>query len=325
MRALRACVGVIAAGAWLSAVPVPAAPEEGVGEAPTSARDSSDQEPRYVGQAVCRACHPVEAAHWEPTLHGRIFSGNPRAGLETRGCEGCHGPGSHHLREPDHPDFIVAFSRASGAPVERMNAMCLECHAGGARIYWTGSVHDNQALGCSDCHNPMGRQSASGLQVRESVSDTCFACHPQQRAEFRKRSHMPLLEGKISCADCHQPHGSPTDPLIRADTLNQLCYRCHADKRGPFLWEHAPVVESCLTCHLPHGSNHEALLVTIPPFLCQRCHAQPGGFGHPNDLLTSGNLIGGVRPDERILNRGCVNCHVQIHGSNHPSGARFHR
>jgi hypothetical protein len=23
--------------------------------------------------------------------------------------------------------------------------------------------------------------------------------------------------------------------------------------------------------------------------------------------------------------RGCVNCHAQIHGSNHPSGSRFHR
>ena len=80
-----------------------------------------------------------------------------------------------------------------------------------------------------------------------------------------------------------------------------------------------------LTCHLPHGSNHARLLSASLPFLCQQCHSQMGSYGHPNDMLTSGSLAGGARPDIRLLNRGCVNCHVQIHGSNHPSGARFHR
>jgi DmsE family decaheme c-type cytochrome len=171
----------------------------------------------------------------------------------------------------------------------------------------------------------MTEQSPRRLLAKQSVSQTCFSCHPEQRAQFRKRSHMPLLEGKIACSDCHAPHGSVTDPLLRADSVNQLCYQCHAEKRGPFLWEHAPVVENCLNCHQPHGSNHEGLLVSPAPFLCNQCHAQLGGFSHPNDLLTGGNLAFGAQPDERILNRGCVNCHVQIHGSNHPSGARFHR
>ena len=157
------------------------------------------------------------------------------------------------------------------------------------------------------------------------LNETCFTCHPKQRHEFRKRSHMPLLEGKIACSDCHQPHGSSTASLLRADSVNQLCNSCHAEKRGPFLWEHAPVVESCLNCHHPHGSNHEELLLAPVPFLCNRCHGQIASFSHPNDLLVRGNLADGALPDERILNRGCVNCHAQIHGSNHPSGPRLHR
>ena len=136
---------------------------------------------------------------------------------------------------------------------------------------------------------------------------------------------MPLHEGKIACTDCHNPHGSATEPLLRADSVNQLCYQCHAEKRGPFLWEHAPVVDSCLNCHLPHGSNHESLLRASSPFLCESCHAQGGGWGHPSDLITRGNLAGEAFPDPRAIGRGCVTCHVQIHGSNHPSGARFHR
>ena len=309
------------------------------GAAPLSAREPSPQPgaargargearedpPTYVGEDVCAGCHRQEAAHWNDTVHADVFhragSGEPGA----RDCEACHGPGSAHASDPLAPANIVAFTRGSAEPVAEQNEVCLECHTAGARVHWRGSAHQVEGLGCSDCHNPMSRTSAQGLLREPTVSRTCFSCHPAQRADFRKRSHMPLLEGKLSCADCHQPHGSITDPLLRADSVNHLCTGCHPEKRGPFLWEHAPVSESCLNCHLPHGSNRDALLVMSPPFLCQECHAQLGVVNPPGALLSRANLAGGPRPDERLVNRGCVNCHAQIHGSNHPSGARFHR
>jgi DmsE family decaheme c-type cytochrome len=324
-RAAAAALGMLLAGMHPAAAATEAHPAEPGGVAQPAAQGADAPLPGdYVGVARCRPCHQKEQEHWDATIHGRLFGHAPRTPLESRGCESCHGPGGRHVVDPS-PGTIVAFTRTSSSSADEMNCMCLQCHPGGARIYWKGSTHESQGLACSDCHNPMGRQSVWGLEARASASQTCFPCHPQQRVDFAKRSHMPLLEGKISCVDCHEPHGSATDPLIRSDDVNQLCTGCHADKRGPFLWEHAPVVESCLNCHRPHGSNHAALLVSIPPFLCQQCHGQPGGFGHPNDLLSRANLAGGPRPDERLLDRGCVNCHVQIHGSNHPSGARFHR
>jgi DmsE family decaheme c-type cytochrome len=133
---------------------------------------------------------------------------------------------------------------------------------------------------------------------------------------------MPLHEGKMSCSDCHNPHGTTTRPLLKADSVNQLCYGCHQEKRGPFLWEHAPVRQNCLNCHEAHGSNNDTLLTVARPFLCQQCHSQ---ILHPNDLLTRANLPRGAVPDPRAMNRGCVNCHAQVHGSNHPSGVRMHR
>jgi len=296
-------------------------PDPRVQDTPRDATSAGD----YAGVEVCRACHQRENQHWGQTLHGRLFGEAPRTPLEARGCESCHGPGARHPADPSNPNLIVSFTRSSPDSVDRMNGMCLQCHSGGARIFWNGSIHQSQGLACSDCHNPMAQQSVWGLEARVNASNTCFKCHPQQRTDFSRRSHMPLLEGKISCVDCHAPHGSYTDPLLKADSVNQLCYQCHADKRGPFIWEHPPVMTNCLNCHRPHGSNNLALLVSIPPFLCQRCHAQTGGFGHPNDLLTSANLAGSDSADTRLLNRGCVNCHAQIHGSNHPSGARFHR
>mgnify|MGYP001167386844 CR=1 FL=1 len=275
----------------------------------------------YVGQAQCETCHRLETSHFIHTTHSRLFASNPRNELEARGCESCHGPGSAHAQNPSSKN-IIAFTREGGLPPAEQNKACLQCHTGGERMFWHGSVHEMQDLACSDCHNPMANVSATRLERGKSINDTCFSCHQDKRAEFRKRSHMPLLEGKLSCVDCHNPHGSTTDPLLRADSVNQLCYQCHAEKRGPFLWEHAPVRENCLNCHNPHGSNHDKLLVTARPFLCQQCHTS---VRHPNDLLTGGNLADGNAASVRLMSRACLSCHTQIHGSNHPSGVRFHR
>ena len=282
----------------------------------------------YKGEATCRACHALETEHWGDTIHAQVFRKNPRTALERRSCEACHGPGSAHMKSPEDPSKILGFTRESGREIAEMNAACLQCHQSGPRVHWLGSIHESEDLACSDCHNPMTRTSTRGLLRESTIRATCFTCHPAQRAEFRKRSHMPLHEGRIECTDCHQPHGSVTDPLLAAESNFQLCTGCHADKRGPFLWEHAPVVESCANCHLPHGSNRDFLLSSSPPFLCQQCHAQIGAQSHVTQLLTAGNRAGALPQaarDPRLLGRGCVNCHVQIHGSNHPSGARFHR
>ena len=195
-------------------------------------------------------------------------------------------------------------------------------HQGGERIHWHSSAHESQDVACGDCHNPMANVSDSGLLAKGSINEACFSCHKEQRAQFRKRSHMPLSEGKIVCTDCHNPHGSITDGLLKTDSVNETCYQCHAEKRGPFLFEHAPVRDNCLNCHTPHGSNHEKLLVTARPILCQQCHSS---IGHMNDLLTRGSLASGRLPDARVIGRSCQNCHTQIHGSNHPSGVEFHR
>ena len=291
----------------------------------------------YVGEERCIACHNVENDQFVHTTHAKVFRQNPKNALERQGCEACHGPGSRHANE-NYMDksLIISFTREATKPGEKegstkdhagrsaddINQVCMQCHEGSQRIYWQASAHQGSGVACTDCHNPMAKFSQTGLLKKESISETCYTCHQQQRAEFRKRSHMPLPEGKMSCEDCHNPHGSATKPLLKADTVNQLCYNCHQEKRGPFLWEHAPVRESCLNCHSPHGSNQEKLLVAARPFLCQQCHTHTT---HQNNLLTQANTANGGLPDERVIGRGCSTCHAQIHGSNHPSGARLHR
>jgi DmsE family decaheme c-type cytochrome len=143
-----------------------------------------------------------------------------------------------------------------------------------------------------------------------------------------KPSHHPLREEKMQCTNCHNPHGTQTAKLISANSVNDKCYECHAEKRGPFLWEHPPVHENCLNCHDPHGSPHEPLLLVKKPLLCQRCHSD--AF-HPRQLLaipqgSNGKPSTSVYQQPAMLQyRACTNCHVMIHGSNSPSGKFFHR
>jgi DmsE family decaheme c-type cytochrome len=287
---------------------------------PPPAENADDR--TYVGQKTCEGCHGQEAANWAHTIHAAVFTLNPRDSIEAQGCEACHGPGSAHVKNPSDLSTIISFSHKSLTPIPQQNAQCLSCHQGGQRIFWHGSIHENNNLACSDCHNPMSNFASHGLTARESINQTCFSCHKIQRTEFNKRSHMPLLEGKITCVDCHNPHGSTTAPLLKADSVNEVCYGCHAEKRGPFLFEHAPVRESCLNCHNPHGSDFEALLTTPRPMLCQQCHAQDG---HPAILQTRGNMVLGPAPNPMLISTSCQTCHVNIHGSNDPSGSRFER
>jgi DmsE family decaheme c-type cytochrome len=281
----------------------------------------------YVGEKVCLECHEHADTHYSHTLHAKVFRNNPRSPQEAEVCEACHGPGSRHAQETWDKRLIIGFTRNWETPVAVQNAQCLSCHQGGQRLHWVGSTHDTNKVACSDCHNPMVKGSLTGALKNQTIDETCYSCHPKQRSEFLKRSHMPLSEGKMSCADCHNPHGSRTRPMLKADSLNETCYACHAEKRGPFLWEHAPVRENCANCHSPHGSNHDKLLVTARPLLCQQCHNplfHPTTFYNASQTAGSALLPGGAQ-SARVIGRSCQNCHTQVHGSNNPSGARWQR
>ena len=91
------------------------------------------------------------------------------------------------------------------------------------------------------------------------------------------------------------------------------CIACHTDKRALFLFEHAAGRESCVSCHDPHGSNNHAMLVARTPMLAQRCHI---GTRRPSTIYDGAAI---QARSIRIIGRGVVNCHQNIHGSN-PSG-----
>ena len=145
-------------------------------------------------------------------------------------------------------------------------------------------------------------------------------CHPAVRARMNRVSHHPVREGAMQCSSCHDVHGS-NPKLVAADWVNETCYQCHAEKRGPFLWEHQPVREDCTLCHRPHGSVHASLLKNRAPWLCQQCHLAPQ---HPSTAYSGTGLPGATIPSgaQQMLGKAGLNSHSEVHGSNHPSGPR---
>jgi len=276
---------------------------------------ASAQTGDYIGQDTCVGCHDTEGNSLRQTLHGKAQ--NPRTPAAAQGCETCHGPGKAHLDDPSKPDSIRRFG--SIKPREASET-CLSCHTRANHTQWKGSMHDVRNLSCTTCHSVHSPKSDKSQLKTATITTTCVACHTTEVAKLQRLGHMPVREGKMECISCHNPHGTTNARMLRTGNwINEACTGCHAEKRGPFLWDHAPVREGCNTCHDPHGSNNDRMLVAKLPMLCQRCHIRTK---HPSTIYDGTKLDA---RSNRLIGRGCVNCHAQIHGSNSPAGNTFLR
>jgi len=274
----------------------------------------------YVGSEVCKTCHSDVWFNFYKNPHYKsIAAGNLPP--EKTGCEGCHGPGKAHVEAGGGKTTIPrAFSLM---PSKRILETCLTCHSKDlSRANIRRSSHTLGDVVCSNCHSVHKAATPKFLLARKQV-DLCYTCHANVRAQFDMPSKHRVNEGFMQCSDCHNPHGTfaPTwrtgirPRMVEQYTNEETCLRCHADKRGPFVFEHPPVkVEGCEGCHVPHGSMNARLLTRPVVFtVCLECHNGAGNFGRQGD---------GVKTQSGSHNmfdpkyRNCTTCHVRIHGSN---------
>lgn len=279
------------------------------------------------GVQSCISCHGSDDEILA-TPHAVVSDPSSPFGEGMHDCETCHGPSKAHLtREEDGTRAAVDFVFDSSTPAKEQNSVCTGCHEDASLFHWPGGTHDIEAVSCVNCHDIHAvNDPVLAVQTQPQV---CFECHQEQRAQFLRQSRHPVQAatamfshtGLLSCTDCHTPHGSSGPAMLKRNTLNETCYDCHAETRGPFLWEHAPVREDCSNCHTPHGSNYENLLTARQPWMCQQCHA---ATFHPSGVY-SGTGIPPAGANQNMLGKQCLSCHSQIHGSNHPSGIRLTR
>lgn len=316
LRAFRAALfAVVCVSLCLTSVAVAA-------QASKSAKDMV-----LIGDAVCTKCHdesedyPVLAI--AKTRHGVITdSRNPR-------CTSCHGDSTEHAkkgsdRKRPKPDITYRDTQTavpigeriehdlgySLTPIAERNEACLACHKGGKRMHWQGSTHDARNVACTSCHQI--HTGHDRVRDKRAQSELCFSCHKQQRIQVNRPSRHPLREGKMGCSDCHNVHGSIFPKQLVRDNVNDTCYQCHMEKRGPFVRTHQPVQEDCSICHNPHGSISANLLKARSPWICQQCHEPNSHRGRLGDIFGNGTRANAAA-------RGCLNCHTNIHGTNNPA------
>ncbi len=270
-----------------------------------------------TGSETCAECH---SDHYEQmkgdSKHGQ--ASDPHSPFSNEGCETCHGPGGNHVLKEGKA--AISFVK-DPAPAHIRNAMCLNCHQGEGRTEWHTSIHEAEDMACNDCHSV---HKPDRVLERTTQTEVCYACHKVRQAQSFRAFRHPIREAKVICSDCHNPHGSSGEASLNQYTINENCYTCHAEKRGPFLFEHSPATEDCSLCHQVHGSNHPAMLVRQAPQLCQACHSNVSGDGSGHtrflqDFQNSGNRA------RFVVGQNCTNCHSKVHGSNHPSGTALQR
>ena len=279
----------------------------------------------YVGSEQCGLCHIEIYKNFYKNPHYKSIASGKETPANT-GCEGCHGPGSNHVESGGGVATIKAFSQM--APSQVLDT-CLGCHSKDiSRANVRRSAHTEADVVCTNCHSIHNSPTPKFLLAKKQT-EVCYGCHAPIRAQFNMPVKHRVNEGVVQCTDCHNPPGNfaPSwrngggGELVAASHDNEEpCLKCHVDKRGPFVFEHASVrVEGCNACHVPHGSTNAKLLKRPVVFtVCLECHNGAGAFGRENIGVfaqsASHNLL-----DPKY--RQCTLCHVKIHGSN--SDARF--
>ncbi len=269
----------------------------------------------FAGSIVCQGCHEDIFNAFQKNPH-QLVETDKKRGFEEKACESCHGPGSKHTESMSAAD-IRNPAKLKPADTDRI---CLSCHLNQAtHVGRINSSHVRNQVSCVSCHS-IHKNGPHGLVARKAkdINAQCSTCHTDVWANFQRPFHHKLPEGAMSCVDCHNPHGTFLQRSVQTANANEPgCYKCHGDKRGPFVFEHAPVkTEGCQTCHQMHGSvNPMSLTRSQVRFVCLECHSnlpQPTAAGNAG--------LGTVPPALHDLRnprfQNCTLCHQKVHGSN---------
>jgi DmsE family decaheme c-type cytochrome len=278
----------------VTSVAVASAKAQGKDGAVPVAADSS----QFIGSDQCLACHEAAGKSIDKGPHWKAKTAHAQS------CEACHGPGKAHMEGGGDKSKIISFKTMKPNEV---TLQCLKCHENNQdHQAFESSLHNRAGVTCTSCHSIHAAKVTEKLLVQKDPG-LCYSCHGTVQSAFMKPFHHRVNEGLVKCSDCHNLHGGNTEHQLRSTgAQDAVCFKCHTEKRGPFVFEHAPVkTEGCTACHTPHGSSNARLLTRARVnSLCLTCHSALATG------MSSGNHY------QNAARQSCVGCHSQIHGSN---------
>jgi DmsE family decaheme c-type cytochrome len=201
----------------------------------------------YAGAEACAGCHEDISQAFARNPHFSLDKNKRWAG---KACEACHGPGAKHADSTSADDIVNPLRLTAS----KADAICLSCHRNQpTQVGRLESGHARSAIACTSCHDmhkPGAESSFARLKRNDRITQLCSGCHRDIAAAFLKPHHHKVPEGAMTCTSCHNPHGSFMSRNLRMASTGAEpgCLNCHSDKRGPFVYDHAPVRnEPCTT------------------------------------------------------------------------------
>ncbi len=249
-----------------------------------------------VEVGICSDCHEEVCADFKLVRHAEVKTETwiqIAHKVETI-CANCHGDPTKHIEASGGPGTIFAFKKTDD--VQAKTQKCLDCHSG-TRARFFASPHGKASMDCTNCHDDLMKISI----IKKSPTQICISCHEDTFAQFKLNERHRLQEGILGCTSCHDQHAPSTRERL-GGFKHESCLRCHADKGGPFLYEHGSSrIEGCTICHVVHGSpNRHMLTHQSSSDLCFSCHMFAPAW---HSRFTSETT-------------NCTTCHSTIHGSN---------
>jgi predicted CXXCH cytochrome family protein len=244
----------------------------------------------FVGVDVCKVCHSLVHADWTTTAHSTALSVLQAIGqADNPQCLPCHTVGF------GQPTGFVSQSKTP----QLANVQCENCHGAGGKHVTNPSLFALQvplaASLCGTCHQQFHHptyeqwQQSGHAQALETLrsspfaQNSCLVCHSVEAflatgPEVVLAVPQQKAENPITCALCHDPHGSPNDMQLRMP-VTEICILCHTEG-------------GTLPGGTPHHPQREMLLGL-------------GGFE-----VTGDPAIGPNSAHTTVALSRCVTCHV---------------
>jgi len=239
---------------------------------PHELKVSGDPENSMI--AVCVDCHDGWQEHVEDPSADNITKGiDISPASQANACATCHNtPHQVSMASDDvHAKANLACSSChsihsnfnEALVKEDLDNFCLSCHSSTAMEFQQRSVHPLESgnVQCVDCHD---LTSIGVAEFKIGFDTSCQNCHDEKTGPFiyeHLATYNHLVEAG-SCIECHEPHGSMNNRLLKTPD-NTLCMQCHEAPPG-HLTEHSGlgVKYNCVECHNDiHGSYDNRLLL----------------------------------------------------------------
>ncbi len=246
--------------------------------------------PAGVDNATCLSCHEGYDAGLAKTTHALGLKGN-----HTVACVSCHEGGPVHIENPSKDNITnpatqdpsktgstcttchqphPGLGMAGHDPHAGLGMSCTSCHSVHQAAAWTGDqpckkCHESVALQfhkrsnhpliegtftCTSCHRFLG---VSEPEIGLGASANCYSCHMEQSGPFLygHQSSSTFSSESGWCMECHYPHGSENDQLLR-QPKSQICNYCHMVPTHNTAHGGVYAGIDCLACHSDiHGSS----------------------------------------------------------------------